>query len=99
MGIAIALVDKPDFVMLDEPVNGLDPIGVVEIRKLIKELNEKENITFLISSHNLPELYNTATEFIIIDNGKMKKQISAEQLENEKNEDLEEYFLSVIKEV
>lgn len=99
LGIAIALVDKPDFVMLDEPVNGLDPIGVVEIRKLIKELNEKENITFLISSHNLPELYNTATEFIIIDNGKMKKQISAEQLENEKNEDLEEYFLSVIKEV
>ena len=99
LGIAIALVDKPDFVMLDEPINGLDPIGVVEIRKLIKELNEKENITFLISSHNLPELYNTATEFIIIDNGKMKKQISAEQLENEKNEDLEEYFLSVIKEV
>ena len=99
LGIAIALVDKPDFVMLDEPINGLDPIGVVEIRKLIKELNEKENITFLISSHNLPELYNTATEFIIIDNGKMKKQISAEQLENEKNENLEEYFLSVIKEV
>lgn len=99
LGIAIALVDKPDFVMLDEPINGLDPIGVVEIRKLIKESNEKENITFLISSHNLPELYNTATEFIIIDNGKMKKQISAEQLENEKNEDLEEYFLSVIKEV
>ncbi|MBQ2745612.1 MAG: ATP-binding cassette domain-containing protein [Lachnospiraceae bacterium] len=99
LGIAIALVDKPDFVMLDEPINGLDPIGVVEIRKLIKESNEKENITFLISSHNLPELYNTATEFIIIDNGKMKKQISAEQLENEKNENLEEYFLSVIKEV
>lgn len=99
LGIAIALLNKPDFVMLDEPVNGLDPIGVVEIRKLIKELNEKENITFLISSHNLPELYNTATDFIIIDSGKLKKQISGEQLKKEEHEDLEEYFLSVIKEV
>lgn len=99
LGIAIALLGKPDFVMLDEPVNGLDPIGVVEIRKLIKQLNEKENITFLISSHNLPELYNTATDFIIIDNGKVKKEISQAQLEKEEHEDLEEYFLSVIKEV
>lgn len=99
LGIAIALLGMPDFVMLDEPVNGLDPIGVVEIRKLIKELNEKENITFLISSHNLPELYNTATDFIIIDNGKVKKEISQEHLEKEEHEDLEEYFLSVIKEV
>lgn len=99
LGIAVALLNDPDFIMLDEPVNGLDPIGVVEMRKLIKELNDKEQKTILISSHNLPELYQTATDFIIIDNGKVKKCISQEQLEKEHGDNLEEYFLSVIKEV
>lgn len=98
LGIAIALLNNPDFVMLDEPINGLDPIGVVEIRNLIKVLNDKKGITFLISSHNLPELHNTATDYIIIDNGIIKKEITQEQLDKEENENLEEYFLSVIKE-
>lgn len=98
LGIAVALLTKPEFVMLDEPVNGLDPIGVVEIRKLVKRLAEEEGMTFLISSHNLPELYQTATDYIIIDKGMVKKEISQEELEKEQHESLEEYFLSVIGE-
>lgn len=97
LGIAIALLENPDFVMLDEPVNGLDPVGVVEIRNLIRRLNEEKGMTFLISSHNLPELYKTATDFIIIDKGIIKKEISHEDLEREAAGSLEEYFLSVIK--
>ena len=83
--------------MLDEPVNGLDSVGVVEIRNLIRRLNEEKGMTFLISSHNLPELYKTATDFIIIDKGIIKKEISHEDLEREAAGSLEEYFLSVIK--
>ncbi len=98
LGIAVALLTKPEFVMLDEPVNGLDPIGVVEIRMLIKKLSEEEGMTFLISSHNLPELYQTATDYIIIDKGMVKKEVSQEELESEQHESLEEYFLSVIGE-
>jgi len=97
LGIAVALLGNPDFLMLDEPVNGLDPIGVIEIRNLVKELNEKYGMTILISSHNLAELYQTATDYIIIDNGVVKKEISQGQLEKENNGNLEEYFLSVIQ--
>ena len=97
LGIAVALFGNPEFVMLDEPVNGLDPVGVVEIRNLIKKLNEEQGMTILISSHNLPELYQTATDFIIIDKGQVKKEITQEELEKEEKESLEEYFLSVIK--
>lgn len=97
LGIAVALLGNPDFLMLDEPVNGLDPIGVIEIRNLVKELNEKHGMTILISSHNLAELYQTATDYIIIDSGVVKKEISQEQLEKENSGNLEEYFLSVIQ--
>lgn len=97
LGIAVALLGNPEFVMLDEPVNGLDPVGVVEIRNLIKKLNEEHGMTILISSHNLPELYQTATDFIIIDKGKVKKEITQKDLEQEEKESLEEYFLEVIK--
>ncbi len=96
LGIAIALFAHPAFVMLDEPINGLDPIGVVEIRKLIARLAEEFGITVLISSHNLEELYKTATDYIMIDKGVIKKEISHAQLEEEKQENLEEYFLQVI---
>ena len=97
LGIAIAFLAKPDFVMLDEPVNGLDPVGVVEIRNLVRRLNKENGMTILISSHNLSELYKTATDFIIIDKGRVKKEISHEDLEREAGGSLEEYFLSVIK--
>jgi ABC-2 type transport system ATP-binding protein len=81
LGIAIALLGSPELLILDEPVNGLDPLGVVEIRKLIIKLCEERHITILISSHNLPELYQTATDYIIIDKGVIKKTLTLEELE------------------
>lgn len=81
LGIAIALCGNPDFLVLDEPVNGLDPQGIVEIRELILRLNREKNITVLISSHILDELAKLATHYGFIDGGKMVKEISAEELE------------------
>ncbi len=81
LGIAIALITSPELLILDEPINGLDPVGVVEIRNLIKKLSEEHNITVLISSHNLPELYQLATDYIIIDHGSVKQEISLEELD------------------
>lgn len=81
LGIAIALCGEPDFLVLDEPVNGLDPQGIVEIRELILRLNREKNITVLISSHILDELSKLATHYGFIDSGKMVKEMSAEELE------------------
>lgn len=81
LGIAIALLANPELLILDEPINGLDPVGVVEIRNLIKKLSEERKITVLISSHNLPELFQTATDYIIIDKGSIKQELTQEQLE------------------
>lgn len=82
LGIAIALAGDPDFLVLDEPVNGLDPQGIIEIRELILKLNRKRQITFLISSHILDELSRLATHYGFIDKGRMIKEISATDLEN-----------------
>ena len=81
LGIAVALIGDPDFLVLDEPVNGLDPQGIIEIRELILELNRKRQITVLISSHILDELSRIATHYGFIDNGHMVKEISAKELE------------------
>lgn len=81
LGIAIALLGSPELLILDEPVNGLDPLGVVEVRNLIKKMCEERNMTIFISSHNLPELYQTATNYIIIDKGRVKKTLTLEELE------------------
>lgn len=81
LGIAIALAGNPDFLILDEPVNGLDPQGIIEIRELILKLNRKQGITVLISSHILDELAKLATHFGFIDNGHLVKEISAAELE------------------
>jgi len=82
LGIAIALVGNPDFIILDEPTNGLDPQGIIEIRELILKLNKERKITFLISSHILDELSRLATHYGIIDKGHMIKEMSAEELES-----------------
>ncbi|MDE6275989.1 MAG: ATP-binding cassette domain-containing protein [Clostridia bacterium] len=82
LGIAMALASDPDFVVLDEPINGLDPQGIVEIREIILKLNRERNITFLISSHILDELAKLATHYGFIDNGKILKEITKEQLED-----------------
>lgn len=83
LGIAVALCGNPDFLLLDEPVNGLDPQGIIEIRELILKLNRERQITVLISSHILDELSRLATHYGFIDNGRILKEISAEQLEQE----------------
>ena len=81
LGIAVALAGNPDFLVLDEPVNGLDPQGIVEIRELILRLNREHGITVLISSHILDELSRLATHYGFIDGGRMVKEMSAEELE------------------
>ena len=82
LGIAIALAGDPDFLILDEPVNGLDPQGIIEIRELILKLNRERQITFLISSHILDELSRLATHYGFIDQGQIVREISAEELEH-----------------
>jgi len=81
LGIAIALIGKPELLILDEPVNGLDPVGIVEVRELVKRLCDERGITVLISSHNLPELYQTATDYLIIHKGEIKDSISQAELD------------------
>ena len=81
LGMRQRLVNDPDFLVLDEPTNGLDPQGIIQIRELILKLNQNRQITLLISSHILDELSKLATHFGFIDNGRIVKEISAEQLE------------------
>lgn len=80
LAIAIALASNPDFLILDEPINGLDPQGIIEIRELILKLNKKNRITILISSHYLDELSKIATHYGILDNGTIIKEISSNEL-------------------
>lgn len=81
LGLAISLVGNPDLLILDEPINGLDPEGIIEIRELILRLNKEKRITFLISSHYLDELSKIATFYGIIDKGKIIKEIDKDELE------------------
>lgn len=81
LGIAIALVGDPDFLVLDEPVNGLDPQGIIEMRELILKLNREQQITVLISSHILDELSKLATHYGFIDKGQIVKEISAKEMD------------------
>ncbi len=81
LAIGIAMIGDPDFLILDEPINGLDPQGIIEIRELILKLNREYNITILVASHYLDELARIATHYGFIDKGTMVKEISAEELE------------------
>ena len=83
LGIALALLNNPYFIILDEPVNGLDPAGIVEMREFLKKLNEEHRITILISSHLLTELSMIATRYGFIDHGRLIKEITDEQLQEE----------------
>lgn len=89
LGIALALVGNPDIMILDEPINGLDPQGIIDIRNIIAELNRERNITFLISSHILDELAKLATNFAIIDNGYLVANFSKKDLEESTKDRIE----------
>lgn len=83
LGIALAMLDHPDFVILDEPINGLDPIGISELRETLLKINEINRVTLLISSHILSELYLLATKFCFIEKGKVVKECTKEELDAE----------------
>ncbi len=81
LGIAFAVLDNPDLIILDEPINGLDPIGISELRDTFQRLGRERGITFIISSHILSELYLVANRFLIIDRGRVLKEITKEELD------------------
>lgn len=80
LGLGLALLGEPELLILDEPINGLDPSGIMEIRNLLLKLNRDKQITIIISSHILTELQNIATEYGFLNNGRVIEQISAEDL-------------------
>lgn len=81
LGLAVALIGEPEILILDEPINGLDPSGIIEIRNLLRRLNEEKNITIILSSHILPELEQLATVYGFLDQGRLIEQISAGRLQ------------------
>lgn len=81
LAIAMALVNDPELLILDEPINGLDPMGIVEIRNLLLKLNKEKEMTILISSHILSELYQLATDYIIINRGVIVDKLSLQELD------------------
>lgn len=82
LGIALALINDPEILILDEPVNGLDPMGMVDVRELLVSLCKEDGITIVVSSHILAELYQLATDYIIISHGHIISTLSKEELDN-----------------
>ena len=93
LGLARAFLTKPRLLILDEPINGLDPVGIQEIRNLLQLLSKEHGITILISSHILSEISQIADKIGVIKNGSMIEQVYMEELMKE-NIDLEEFFMS-----
>ena len=86
LGIANALLGKPELMVLDEPINGLDPEGIVEIRELFRKLNKEQDITIIISSHILSELSLLCSDYIFINHGQIKGRFTSEELKAECSE-------------
>ena len=93
LGLAVALLHNPEFLILDEPTNGLDPRGIIELRELILKLNRENGITFLISSHNLDELSKIASCYGFITRGKIVREIEAGALTVENS--LEKTYMNI----
>jgi ABC-2 type transport system ATP-binding protein len=81
LGLALAMMTEPELLLLDEPINGLDPSGIIEIRNLLLKLNKEKNITILISSHILPELSSIATRYGFLNKGRLVEELSIDELE------------------
>lgn len=81
LGIAIAILGRPDLLILDEPINGLDPVGIQEFREMVKRLNQELGITIIISSHILSELYLVATKFGVIDQGRLVAEFTKDDFD------------------
>jgi ABC-2 type transport system ATP-binding protein len=96
LSIALALISEPEFILLDEPMNGLDPLGIRKMRDLIIFLNKERNITFLISSHILTELDKVATRYGFISKGKLIKEITQKEL-HELDIGIEDYYLEIVE--
>lgn len=97
LGIAAALISSPELLILDEPVNGLDPLGMISVRKLLSSLNKDDGITILLSSHILSELQELATDYIFISGGKILNTVSSQEVIS-KGQSLEQYYLSLFGE-
>ena len=97
LGIACALLSNPVVLVLDEPINGLDPEGIIEIRELLLRMNQEQGITILISSHILTELSQICTDYLFINHGRIVKQVTREEMETETVTSLEEYYLSIMR--
>lgn len=100
LGLAMALIGNPELLVLDEPINGLDPQGIVEIRNLILKINQDRGVTIIISSHILSELSKVATKYGILDHGKLIYEGSKEALEKEcenKNISFEEFYFQITR--
>lgn len=98
LAIARAMVHQPKLLILDEPVNGLDPVGIREMRDLFKSLVEKDGITILFSSHILSEVEHIADKIGIISNGAIVREMTLQELKKDSSFNLEEYFISIVKE-
>lgn len=88
LGIAKALIHRPKILILDEPTNGLDPAGIVEVRELLMDLARKSGVTVLVSSHKLDEISRMATNIAIIHEGKLIKELDVAQLESQLSKSL-----------
>ncbi len=100
-GLAAALMGSPDLLLLDEPMNGLDPSGIAEIRALLQELGREGKRTILISSHLLTELHQVATDYLFLHRGSVLETVTAAELDariaERRFHDVEAYFLALVK--
>lgn len=97
LGIAMALVGNPDLLILDEPINGLDPQGILEVRNCLTRLHKERGVTMIISSHILDELAKTATRFCIMNHGKIVVNCTKEQFIKDCGDmEIDEYYLQLI---
>lgn len=92
LGIACALASDPEVLVLDEPMNGVDPEGIVELRNILLSLNKDKNITLILSSHILSELELLSTDFVFIKEGQIQKCVSRDDIEG----NLEDYYMKEI---